>query len=131
MTDRLGPNVPRGICPFCGSAISTVVRDGMAYARCSHRGCGARGPLMRSESRACEVFASGGTVARSVAARSTPAQGYVHATTPPGPRHAKAAQVSDEGEVCPLCRGGRWVTDGAGPLPCPDCDCTGRAKGGS
>lgn len=48
-----------GPCPYCGSAISCVTRDGTAYARCSHRGCGARGPIMRSLDRAVELFRRG------------------------------------------------------------------------
>ncbi len=48
-----------GPCPYCGSAISCVTRDGTTYARCSHRGCGARGPVMRSLDRAVEMFRRG------------------------------------------------------------------------
>ena len=45
-----------GICPYCASAVSCVTRDGVTYARCSHRGCGARGPYHRDLVRAVEWF---------------------------------------------------------------------------
>ena len=47
---------PPGSCPFCASRISMVQRDGYFIARCSHRGCGAVGPRMRSVSRAADLF---------------------------------------------------------------------------
>ena len=52
-----GGKAPAGICPHCGSRISVVQRDAYFIARCSHRGCGASGPKMRSLSRAVETFA--------------------------------------------------------------------------
>lgn len=51
----MNPN-HHGPCPYCGSAISCVTRDEMTYARCSHRGCGARGPMHRSLDRAVALF---------------------------------------------------------------------------
>ena len=51
-----GGKAPAGICPHCGSRISVVQRDAYFIARCSHRGCGASGPKMRSLSRAVETF---------------------------------------------------------------------------
>lgn len=47
---------PAGSCPFCASRISMVQRDGFFRARCSHRGCGATGPKMRSITRAADLF---------------------------------------------------------------------------
>lgn len=47
---------PAGSCPFCASRISVTERDGIFVARCSHRGCGARGPKHRDISRACDLF---------------------------------------------------------------------------
>lgn len=47
---------PPGSCPFCASRISMVQRDGYFIARCSHRGCGAVGPRMRSVLRAADLF---------------------------------------------------------------------------
>lgn len=47
---------PNGLCPYCASRISMVERDGAFFARCSHRGCGARGPRMQSITRAVELF---------------------------------------------------------------------------
>ena len=49
----------QGACPYCASAISTVTRDGFTFARCSHRGCGARGPHMRDAKRAVDLFTRG------------------------------------------------------------------------
>jgi len=57
-----------GICPYCASAVSCVTRDGMTYARCSHRGCGARGPYHRNLVRAVELFTR---TVRAHAARAT------------------------------------------------------------
>ena len=56
MTD---PPIYQGACPYCASAISTVTRDGFTFARCSHRGCGARGPHMRDAKRAVDLFTRG------------------------------------------------------------------------
>lgn len=53
------PPIYRGTCPYCASAISTVTRDGFTYARCAHRGCGARGPHMRDAERAVALFTRG------------------------------------------------------------------------
>ena len=47
---------PAGSCPYCASRISMVERDGFFRARCSHRGCGATGPKMRSITRAADLF---------------------------------------------------------------------------
>lgn len=47
---------PAGSCPFCASRISVVERDGVFVARCSHRGCGARGPKHHDLTRACDLF---------------------------------------------------------------------------
>lgn len=47
---------PSGSCPFCASRISMIERGGMFRARCSHRGCGATGPLMTSITRAADLF---------------------------------------------------------------------------
>lgn len=47
---------PAGSCPYCASRISMVQRDGWFRARCSHRGCGAAGPKMRSITRAADLF---------------------------------------------------------------------------
>ena len=47
---------PAGSCPFCASRISVVERDGVFVARCSHRGCGARGPKHQDLTRACDLF---------------------------------------------------------------------------
>jgi len=47
---------PNRICPFCASRISVVERDGRFFARCSHRGCGARGPKHQDMVRACDLF---------------------------------------------------------------------------
>ena len=49
---------PAGSCPFCASRISVVERDGVFVARCSHRGCGARGPKHHDLTRACDLFAA-------------------------------------------------------------------------
>lgn len=48
-----------GPCPYCASAVSCVTRDGTTYARCSHRGCGARGPYHQRLDRAVELFRRG------------------------------------------------------------------------
>lgn len=47
---------PAGGCPFCASRISVIERDGVFVARCSHRGCGARGPKHHDLTRACDLF---------------------------------------------------------------------------
>lgn len=47
---------PAGSCPFCASRISVIERDGVFVARCSHRGCGARGPKHHDLTRACDLF---------------------------------------------------------------------------
>lgn len=47
---------PAGSCPFCASRISVIERDGVFVARCSHRGCGARGPRHHDLTRACDLF---------------------------------------------------------------------------
>ena len=47
---------PAGSCPFCASVISVIERDGIFVARCSHRGCGARGPKHHDLTRACDLF---------------------------------------------------------------------------
>jgi hypothetical protein len=47
---------PAGSCPFCASRISVIERDGIFVARCSHRGCGARGPKHHDLTRACDLF---------------------------------------------------------------------------
>jgi hypothetical protein len=47
---------PAGTCPFCASRISVIERDGVFVARCSHRGCGARGPKHHDITRACDLF---------------------------------------------------------------------------
>lgn len=59
-----------GPCPYCGSAISVVIQDGTTVARCSHRGCGARGPIMRSTERAVELFRAGRFASQAQAAQS-------------------------------------------------------------
>lgn len=46
---------PKGLCPHCGSTVSVVQRGGFR-ARCSHRRCGASGPIMRTITRAVEAF---------------------------------------------------------------------------
>lgn len=48
--------VPAGSCPFCASRISVIERNGIFVARCSHRGCGARGPKHHDLTRACDLF---------------------------------------------------------------------------
>ena len=53
------PPIYRGTCPYCASAISTMTRDGITYARCAHRGCMARGPHMRNPERAVDLFTRG------------------------------------------------------------------------
>lgn len=53
---RAEGKAPAGICPHCGSTISVVQRDGWFRARCSHRRCGASGPLMTRLTRAVEMF---------------------------------------------------------------------------
>lgn len=99
-----------GPCPYCGSAISVVIKDGTTVARCSHRGCGARGPIMRSTERAVELFRAG--------------------------RCVKVGSGADEaiGGVCEECDDGYViVTVGAGewqvPIECPACNGTGRSGG--
>lgn len=84
-----------GICPYCASAVSCVTRDGMTYARCSHRGCGARGPYCRDLVRAVEWFT-----------------GRPHPTKAP----AQDAPAQDGAERCAACvRAGR-----VGPcIECP------------
>ena len=47
---------PAGSCPFCASRISVIERDGVFVARCSHRGCGARGPKHHDLTRACDLL---------------------------------------------------------------------------
>lgn len=47
---------PAGSCPFCASRICVIERDGVFVARCSHRGCGARGPRHHDLTRACDLF---------------------------------------------------------------------------
>ena len=64
---------PAGSCPFCASRISVVERDGVFVARCSHRGCGARGPKHHDLIRACDLFCcppqrtAGGQVLKTIA----------------------------------------------------------------
>ncbi len=87
MTDSLelqrwrdGGKAPAGSCPFCASRISMIERDGRFRARCSHRGCGATGPLMTSITRAADVFCcpphrtAGGMSARTLAAEADAAR---------------------------------------------------------
>ena len=47
---------PSGVCPHCGSTVSVVQRDERYVARCSHRGCGARGPQHFRLTSAVEAF---------------------------------------------------------------------------
>lgn len=61
---------PAGSCPYCASRISMIQRDGLFRARCSHRGCGATGPKMRSITRAADLFCC---PPQRTAAGSTPA----------------------------------------------------------
>ena len=78
---------PAGSCPFCASRISMIQRDGFFRARCSHRGCGASGPKMRSITRAADLFCcppqrtAGGTIAARL---STGTVGELLATAPVG-----------------------------------------------
>lgn len=91
MTDSLelqrwrdGGKAPAGSCPFCASRISMIERDGRFRARCSHRGCGATGPLMTSITRAADVFCcpphrtAGGMSARTLAAEADAARLRAH-----------------------------------------------------
>lgn len=53
---RTEGKAPSGICPHCGSTVSVVQRDERYVARCSHRGCGARGPQHSRLTSAVEAF---------------------------------------------------------------------------
>ena len=53
---RAEGRAPSGICPHCGSTVSVVQRDERYVARCSHRGCGARGPQHFRLTSAVDAF---------------------------------------------------------------------------
>lgn len=123
-----------GPCPYCGSAISVVIKDGTTVARCSHRGCGARGPIMRSTERAVELFRAGrcvkvGSGAAEASEPSPPP------TAPPllewgpdGPRlseYERKRLERDEASVgvCQAC------TIYGPRTTCPACNGTGRKEG--
>ena len=81
---------PYGSCPFCASRISMIERNGRFRARCSHRGCGATGPLMTSITRAADLFCcppqrtAGGMAVDDVSAElDTPRDATADAAQPP------------------------------------------------
>ena len=130
-----------GPCPYCGSAISVVIKDGTTVARCSHRGCGARGPIMRSTERAVELFRAGRCVPPAEKAGSGAAEASEPSpppTAPPllewgpdGPRlseYERKRLERDEasGGECKRCGGDGRVEKHDYLYPCPACKGTGR-----
>lgn len=120
-----------GPCPYCGSAISVVIQDGTTVARCSHRGCGARGPIMRSTERAVELFRAGrcvkvGSGASEVELRSPTGPAFTAGDGGESPRTPIDLASEASGGVCGTCRG---VDVGMAHWTCPDCKGTGRAGG--
>lgn len=95
-----------GVCPYCASAVSCVTRDGMTYARCSHRGCGARGPYHRDLVRAVEWFT--------------------------GRPHPTKAPAQDGVERCEECKGVGHISTheyrGTLEVDCIECNGTGKAR---
>lgn len=92
---------PAGSCPYCASRISMVERDGFFRARCSHRGCGATGPKMRSITRAADLFCcppqrtAGGS---AIAARPSTGRGRPPAAVSAEIRSRAIAALADECE---------------------------------
>lgn len=136
-----------GPCPYCGSAISVVIRDGTTVARCSHRGCGARGPVMRSTERAVELFRVGRCVPPAEKAGSGAAEASEPSpppTAPPllewgqdGPRLSEYERKRLEREsedaldgVCDECGGYLYVGEYGSLGMCPACNGTGRGVAG-
>jgi len=91
-----------GPCPYCGSAISVVIKDGTTVARCSHRGCGARGPIMRSTERAVQLFRAGRCV--KVGSGAAEASGGVCDVCADGCYPYYGGEYGSLG-MCPACKG--------------------------
>lgn len=119
-----------GPCPYCGSAISVVIKDCTTVARCSHRGCGARGPIMRSTARAVELFRAGRHVkaGSGAAEASAPVSGLAAAYERAMIRaFAESIKADANGGVCEKC-GGSCVEDSVRWDVCTACTGTGRKR---